>query len=404
MDVFIKRFLKYNKSLVAVIGVSLVLVLFLLVIAVAKYLDMVQANNEVNKMRDTIVELQDPFKNKVAVIPGNLDLLKKDYDIYKAKNTELRPYLGHPYRKALDAMARVMKFKSGDEFVRDFYAFLEKGRELNEGVYVRYKRYAMEHSTVWNQAIQTFLKEAQKVSFEKITSANVDDIFMQAIGLPRDMYGRSQEQCADIIKNIEIQLNKHVLDKNIDINKEAVSFSLTTPGLSNSTQIADSMQNMEIVGDMISRIVKDAPKDRNIQYIRVLDSVQFLGKSPYRDDQKIIVYKYKLKMSVTMDALRGIIQNLNMSLKDNRVYVLRDLKMKMQPTEDQAAVVVGLVEAPVLRDKDGKVIEIKYRDESDLPYHKRRDYGKIMIGSNKFFDVEMELDYMILKMYEYQSR
>ena len=408
MEVFIKRFLKYNKSLVIVIGVSLVLVLFLLVIAIAKYLDMVQANNEVNRMRDTIVELQDPFRNKVAVIPGNLDLLKKDYQIYKTKNIEMRPCIGHPYNKALNAMAKVMNFKSEDDMIRNFYEFLEKRREMNESVNLSFQRYKMQHMGVWNKAINVFAQEAQKVSFEKITAANVDDIFKQAIGLPRDMYGRSQEQCGDLIKIIEIQLNSLVNEKNIEINKDASNFSLSVPGLATSEQIADSMQNMEIVGDMISRIIKDAPNDRNQdrdqKYIRVLDTVQFLGKSQYREDQKITVYKYKLKLSVTMNALRDIIKNLNSSLADNRVYIVRDLKMKMIPTEDQAAVVVGLVEAPVLRDKDGKIIEIKFRDDSDLAYNKRRNYGKIMIGSNKFFDAEMEIDYMVLKQYEFQRR
>ena len=81
--ILIKRFLKYNKSLVAVIGVTLLVVVFLLIIAVLKYLEMVSANEEIKRMRDTISDLQDARKNKVAVIPGNLDLLKKDYQKLK---------------------------------------------------------------------------------------------------------------------------------------------------------------------------------------------------------------------------------------------------------------------------------------------------------------------------------
>lgn len=399
MDVLIKRFLKYNKSLVAVIGASLVLVLFLLVIAVAKYLDMVKANNEVNKMRDTIAELQDPMKNQVAVIEGNLDLLKKDYEIYKKHNVLMRPYFGHPYAKAINAMAVAMGEKSGDEFIRKFYEFLSSGSENTD---IRYQRFKIENRNRWNKAIEIFAKEAQKVSFEEITPAKVDDIFMQAIGLPRDMSRRSLDHCNDLIKNIGLQLYKFCVDKNVNVNKDAATFSLDTPGLSTSEKIADSMQNMEIVGDMIPRILKNVPKGRN--YIKDIDKVSFKGKMPYRDDQKIIVYKYNLKFSVTMEALRDIIRSLNTAVEDNRMYVLRDLKMKCVPTEDQAAMVIGLVEAPVLRDKDGKVIEIKYRDESHLPYHQRRDYGKVLVGSNKFFDVEMEVDYMFLKLHEYTKK
>ena len=65
--ILIKRFFKYNKSLVAVISVSLIVVLFMLVIVIFKYLEMVQANAEVTQMRNEINDLQDARKNKVAV-------------------------------------------------------------------------------------------------------------------------------------------------------------------------------------------------------------------------------------------------------------------------------------------------------------------------------------------------
>ena len=139
--ILIKRFVKYNKSLVAVIGATLLIVLFLLVIAVVKYLDMVEANNEVNKMRDNIRELQDPRKNKVAVIEGNRDLVKKDYDTYLRKNAEIRPFIGHPYRKALDAMAKVMNWKNGEQVCKEFYDFYAQNNR--ERVIDRYKRFKM---------------------------------------------------------------------------------------------------------------------------------------------------------------------------------------------------------------------------------------------------------------------
>lgn len=402
MEFLLKRFLKYNRSLVAVIAGSLLIVLLLLVVAVAKYLEMVVANKEVNEMRDSIEELQDSRRNEVAVIAGNLDRLKEDYELYQKQNAAIRPYFGQPYANAVNVMALNMQFKSGDEFVRNFYDFLAK--DTSESIYNRYKRFKMQNSARWAAAIAAFSKEAQKISFEKITAANEDDIFLQAIGLPREMSGRSQEYCSDIIRNIEIQLNKYVLDRNIDINKEAAAFSLTTPGLSTPARIADSMQNMEIIGDMIPRIIKSVPQDRSVKYMKVLDEIKFLGKNAYRDDPKINVYKYRLKFSVTIDALRDIIKNLNASIVDKRIYVLRDLKLKVKPVDDQAAIVIGLVEAPVLKDKDGKVIEIKYRDDSHLAYNLRRDYGKVLVGNNDYLDVEMEIDYMLLKPYEYNQR
>lgn len=400
--ILIKRFLKYNKSLVAVIGVTLLVVVFLLIIAVLKYLEMVSANEEIKRMRDTISDLQDARKNKVAVIPGNLDLLKKDYQFYSEKNKDLRPYFGHPYRKALDAMAKVMNWRDGDEVAQKFYDFL--AANPRERMYDRYKRFRMQHGQRWENAIDVFAKQAQAVSFETINAGNVDDIFLQAIGLPREMSGRSLEYCQQLIKDIEIKLNKTVLDKNVDVNKDAADFSLFSTGLTTPEKIAESMQNMEIVGDMISRIVKNVPSDRKIRYMRALDCVKYNGKVRYSEDEKIDVYKYNIKFIGTMASLRKVIAELNSAINDSRIYVLRNLKLNVPQQDDQAAVVIGLVEAPVLLDKDGKKIEIIFKSDAHLPYNQRRDYGKVLIGSDPFFVIEMDLDYMILKQHEYQRR
>lgn len=407
--ILIKRFLKYNKSLVAVIGVTLLVVLFLLVIAILKYLEMIAANNEVNKMRDTINELQDPQRNKVAVIAGNLDRLKEDYKVYDVKNAVIRPYFGNPYGKALDAMAKKLGWKNGDEIAKRFYDFYAAA---NEHLYDRYKRFQMIHNTadpkngitrgMWDRAMAEFVKEAQKVSFEKIVlNDNADDIFLQAIGMPREMAIRAAQ---DLLKKMDIRFNTFVLDKNVDIGQYAADFALSVPTLNTPDKIAESMMNMEIMGDMISRLVKYVPADRNKRYLKSIDVVKYNGCSEYNEDRRIKVYKYQIKFTGTMEALRKVIGEYNRAIADSRVYVLRNLKLSVPLKDDPAAVVIGLVEAPVLLDKDGKKIEIKFRDESNLAYNLRRDYGKVLIGNNSFFEITMELDYMILKQREFQRR
>ena len=75
--VFIKRFLKYNKPLVAVIGVSLLVVLFLLVIAVLKYLEMVAANNLI-KYDDRKYIITDTGKMIVEELSRNIPLTVRE--------------------------------------------------------------------------------------------------------------------------------------------------------------------------------------------------------------------------------------------------------------------------------------------------------------------------------------
>ena len=399
---FIKRFLKYNKSLVAVIGVSLIIVLFMLVIVIFKYLEMVQANTEVTQMRNVINDLQDARKNKVAVIEGNLGRLKKDYQIYSEKNELIRPYFGHPYNNALDAMAKEMKWKNGDEVAKKFYDYLNV--DTNEDLNNRYKRFKREHNSAnraWDRAIAAFMKEAQKVSFEVIDIDNVDDIFLQSIGLPREMVGRDYAARAEVINKNETKLRTYVLTKNIEIDEPAQDFSLRKIGMSN---FAESMLNMEIVGDLVPRLIKSAPNDRKIRYIKSINNFKYLGKSEYPEDNNIIVHKYSVTFTGTMDALRNVIRDLNSAIFDNRVYVLRNLKLNAPEKDSEAALVLGITKAEVLKDDKGNVIEIKMKKEDHLPYNQRRDYGKTLIGNNPFFSITMDLDYMILKQHEYQRR
>lgn len=415
--VFIKRFLKYNKPLVAVIGVSLLVVLFLLVIAVLKYLEMVAANSEVNRMRDIIAELQDPRKNKVAVIEGNLDLLKKDYVIYQKKNEELRPHIGHPYEKALDAMAKELGMKNGEDLTVKFYEFVNKRNEHgnNEQISIIFRRFEQQFKPhIWRKAVEAFMNEAnsktadkketkRKISFEEVTSANVNDIFLQSLGIPREMSGRGIQHCKDIMEKIKFELNKHVISKNIEVNKDAVDFSLTTPGLTSPAQIAESMQNMEIVSDMISRIVNDIPSASKGSSLKSFESIRYNGKSPLPDDNKAEVYKYNLQMIGTMTALRQLFKSLNDAIYDGRLYIVRNVKLNVPLESDGAAVVVGFAEEPA-EYVDGKKVEIKYKDDSDLAVHLRRNYGKVLIGANPFFNIELDVEYVILKQHEFQSR
>ena len=333
-------------------------------------------------------------------------MLKKDYEIYKKKNDELRPYIGHPYDKAINAMAKALGLKSGMELTAQFYNFINelKSQGGNEHVSVSFKRFKMKYNTeLWNKAIDIFAEEANKIAFEDINSGNVDDIFLQALGFPREMSGRGIPYCQKLIEDMEIKLNKYVLSKNVDVNQDAVHFSLNTPGLSTSAQVAESMQNMEIVSDLISRIIESVPAERKEPYLKAFERVAYNGKSALQDDGNAEVFKYNIKVSGTMPALRNIFQSLNDAIHSGRLYIVRNLKLNVPLESDGAAVVVGFTEAPA-EYVDGKKIEIKFKDDSHLAPHLRRNYGKVFIGANPFFNIEMDIEYIVLKQHEFQNR
>ena len=108
-----------------------------------------------------------------------------------------------------------------DDVAKKFYDYLNV--DTNEDLNNRYKRFKREHNSAnraWDRAIAAFMKEAQKVSFEVIDIDNVDDIFLQSIGLPREMVGRDYAARAEVINKNETKLRTYVLTKNIEIDEK----------------------------------------------------------------------------------------------------------------------------------------------------------------------------------------
>ena len=105
----------------------------------------------------------------------------------------------------------------------------------------------------------------------------------------------------------------------------------------------------------------------------------------------------------TMTAVRQLFKSLNDAIYDGRLYIVRNVKLNVPLESDGAAVVVGFAEEPA-EYVDGKKVEIKYKDDSDLAVHLRRNYGKVLIGANPFFNIELDVEYVILKQHEFQSR
>lgn len=399
----IKRFIKYNKLLVAVVGLSLLLVLFLLVISVLEFIAMDEARTKVEVMRQKIMTIQ---SQSPAVVHDNLENLKKDYDFYLKLNAKIRPYIGHPYRKAVDEFGKALGFENGDKLVDDFYQYKDKRLAVNQyyrisDILISYRnefRSRNKDMDVWANAMKVFIAEAQKVSPEKITAENQDQIFLQAVGFN-----------SEIGSNDIFAVNKDTWVA--DFTAKGISAAGAFDSLLTSSS-EDAVFNYEVISDMLSRIIKKAPIEKaaksstdtatagaaQSRYIQSLDKIEFVGKYAYQHNPNITVYKYRIKMRASMPALRNIIFAFNEAIADSRIYVLRDLKL-YQPLElDPAARLLGKsVEKSESNTTATEETVIK-KDDSHKAVHLRRGYGDVLAGGDIFFNVDMEYDYMVLKL------
>lgn len=453
-----KRFIKHNKTLVVVLTISLVIILFLFVVLIVQFLKMNTANSEVTQMRLDIDDLLNTRKHKVAAVEENLTLLDQDFKLYDEKLKEIKKVFGSPYAPALDAMASKMQKKvttkdeagkstttlvpyaNGEDLKNDFITFLNAN--TNEVPWSRLQRFKLEHKKDWQDGINEFSRVASTISFEEVNDGNALDFFLISVGLPRDMYGRTVDYNLTLLDNNVKKIYQHVFKKEILIGKDAMDFGLYSINVKNPEDIGNAMLNLDVTGDLIKRLTA------NDHPIKSLELFQMVSSKEVPEMKGVNANRYKIMLNGDLTALRAFVKNLNEAYKENRIYVIRDIKLRVPRDLDEGAAAVKLnigstsdktqtttgqygntTPSRTTRTTRGTtsttrttnrntqmnstrnnnvsgvqdpnapnaIEEIEEIDESGLPYNERSTYGKLVLGKNKNFDADIVIDYYYVK-------
>ncbi len=418
-----KRFVKNNLVLIVVLGLSFIAAVALLVWTALEHSEMSDYAAQLRKLRSDIKILIDKAP---APVKENIPLIEVDQKSYAKAANRIRRKFGHPLQPALAGEGKAPGFigvltpkttlgKLRQEIKEEFgkhESFAQQG--------VAYKEYQLKYKN-WNQAMQEFRKLAQPLTAERITDNNVDEIFLQALGIPRNLQQRPERLAAFLRSSYE-RLRGLLSEGEVEVRPEVGGFgfelglgteggnSTGTVGQYSPEEYANITQQWAIMGDLIRRVSRSGVRSLNLFKPRSLAPEQ-VGD--------FVVYHYSFEVSGPLSKVRTLVQNLDSAIAENRIYVVRSvflysaddpLRMIVDPEGAKAEAQKSMEQAPEnnifssrrrypagrapIPSRDGMSEEEMLREaelqrkkleeeEKKRPYNERSSYGKVLSGGDQ---------------------
>ncbi len=311
------RFLKKNLILILVISVSFIAVCVLLVWTALEHSEMSKYSNEVSSLREKIQELID---KDPAPVEGNLALIQKDVDTYKAAAKRLEKVFSHPLTEALEQFVAKLEPVEGEKLTVD--AFKEKFHEgwdaidatnvAQQGIF--YKEFQQQFKN-WDQAMIQFRKLAESVITEPISDFRMDEIFLSSLGVPRTMEGK--------IDKLRLFMRDY-RDKLVDMTEGKVtlqddasyfSFDMEKQ-LYTPESIPKIAAQWDVIGDIVKRLTESG----------VGALTKFSKRSIEGEESgSYLIYHYSFEVTGKMEAIRKLAKLLDEGYKDSRFYIVRSI-------------------------------------------------------------------------------
>ncbi|MCK4983280.1 MAG: hypothetical protein KAS17_10175 [Victivallaceae bacterium] len=430
-----KKFLQKNIFMIVFMSLALVAVIALLIMVFVQHESMKKYDTRKGELLEKINKI---FKQKYAPVKVNVVRIKSDVVGYEKETRKLEKQFGHPYALALKSFVKVIEIPL-DQFKAKFGEFWEaqKGKTTRDLIFLRYKvRQFSEdfpkHRSEWDKAMEDFMREAQKVTLEKIDISNVDGIFLAVMGKGR-RFSDSPGKCLTFMKHMRNKMLEYFDDKKVGC-EAANNFSFKHEQEPLGGDIEKIARAWEIVSDLTRRIA-DAKVNQEKDVLRL---VKFSKRGlDGEKDGNYILYRFNFTVNGDLASIRRVVKNLYAAYKENRVYAIRDIKLsKMVDGVDDI-----LAESERIKEEsDYESMEEKNKDENQpsgipavrsdrrrfnsptrpgtskpKPSDKLKNakiksaakekkkilkpndpgYAKIIIGRNNICRVEFEVDYIV---------
>ncbi len=284
-----------------------------------------------NTLDSNIKKLQDKAQGVSATNPGpvqaNIDNIKTDTSKVKAKVDSIRMIFGMPYCNAFKAFAEAL----GESEMQ----LLNRWRDV-------FRREIRKN----NLPRQIFIAELSKLDPEKLQTAkaafkdvmlkessvepldDVDDYILDAIGVPREM---TSENCKRYIGHMSDGLQGILKSK--DIGKglpistgTSVSF-IIFDRLALESQVPYIVKNYKLIEDLLVRMKKAGISD-----VSTLSRTSILEGEV---DKDYLYLSYKLDVLGSMESIREFCNILLDAHADNRVYIIKNIKLSKLNNEVQ---------------------------------------------------------------------
>jgi len=186
------------------------------------------------------------------------------------------------------------------------------------------------------QAFAIFRDDVQDLTLENVNDRVAHELFLDALGLPRLM---RQRDCKNYIDYLyEKYLASDIIpglpeDDQIEKERLVVDFiygkNLNRQALPVPEMVIPIIRNFQIKEDLFRRM-----KDSGIGRLLSMTAGAFYGSTLDSDAEgPILSFTYTMEMTGTMEAFDKFINSLQSAYKNDRVYVIKDIKFSA-PFED----------------------------------------------------------------------
>ena len=394
------NFLKKNIIMIVVLLVAALISAYLVYRVVIETDEMNTAVQKVGELKEKIAEL-----NKTSPIPNkeNLNKIKSDTVFVKRKVRELLHVFGHPYYKAILAMAGKLGL-TVDE-LREKWKTIYK-REHAKGMargFIFTKFTGEFENKKWLDALNAFKKEVQTWSREPLDEGNVDGCVMEALGLPRKM---EPILCKQFLVDLVDSLDKYMTTyadgsdkKKVFIfgdgqpgnDVEALTFKrFNGDSLPRPDEIPYIFKQLEVIQDLLYRMKASG--------VLRLDEIS-------RETMKGVVngnyltFKYKIKITGPLKSIRGFVNSLMSAYKDNRVYIIKSMTLT---SPDEAKAILSSSDTVTTKRKKtfsrrfGRKAAVRAPEiEEEKPKEEKVEINVPIIGTTDSVTAEINFDYII---------
>lgn len=428
------KFIKKNLFMIIFMTMALVAVIALVIMVFSVHKSMKEYDEKKTKLLDKIGRIgkQKPSPSKINVVRIKSDIVGYNKEIKKIQRN-----FGHPYVWALRSFAETLGINL-NEFKARFGEFWEsqKGLATRDLIFRRYKvRQFSEdfpkHRSSWEKAMNAFMQEAQKVTLEKISSTNVDGIFLAAMGKGR-RFSDDPGRCQAFMQRMRFSMIDYFADKKRQVGCLGIDFSFDDSKEPLDGDIERIARAWEIISDLGKRIA-DAKVNPEKDALKLV-SFSKRGLDGEKDGDYIL-YRFNFTVDGDLNTIRRIVEKLYEAYKENRVYAVRDIKLTRtvdnvdKILEDSEKIKEGLDydtegregrgenRAPGTRGDsrlDGRRFDpsssrtdslnprasltrkpVKKKEEKKILGPEDRGYAKVIVGKRNICSAEFEVDYII---------
>ncbi|MCP4177368.1 MAG: hypothetical protein GY756_06355 [bacterium] len=348
-----KKFIKQNPLLSTVIIITIIIGCFLIYLILQINIGRAESNENLVHLKDKISRLnrRKPYpsdrnirkiKSDIKELSEQIVKIKEIYGkfyskalnvfIYKLNNYKIKsliielsnttePKIKDNLNLKINQLKKLTKVEQLNHFKKAWNKFIKKQKDAEYDIPLnqllnKFREDQNYSENNFNNAKNEFRKQLQQETIEHITSENLDDYLLNALGIQLNF---TRVRCKTFVLEMEKILNGMFKKANINIPSGSIKLFNEFRTVPNDDQIPYIIQYTRFIEDFFSRLI-----DSNVESIVSYKKLNGL-KGTAVDNFTIL--KYELVIISPQKSLRNFINNLQEAYADNRIYKIDSLTL-----------------------------------------------------------------------------